>query len=139
MRPPARPRSSACRPALEEPRVGYTGTVDPEAAQLAILGGLVRGRIGGRYLVERVLGVGGMGLVAAARYPNIVESINVGLMALDMEDRIESWNAQMEVMYALPCWQTLTQPLKAIFPAEFVEEFNRMRQEPGIATCINSA
>ena len=63
---------------------------------------------------------------------NIVESINVGVMALDMEDRIESWNAQMEVMYALPRWQTLTQPLKAIFPAEFVEEFNRMRREPGI-------
>jgi PAS domain S-box-containing protein len=63
---------------------------------------------------------------------NIVESINVGVMALDMEDRIESWNAQMEVMYALPRWQTLTQPLKAIFPPEFVEEFNRMRREPGI-------
>jgi two-component system, NtrC family, sensor kinase len=63
---------------------------------------------------------------------NIVESINVGVMALDMEDRIESWNAQMEVMYALPRWQTLTQPLKAIFPAEFVEEFNRMRQDAGI-------
>jgi two-component system, NtrC family, sensor kinase len=63
---------------------------------------------------------------------NIVESINVGVMALDMEDRIESWNAQMEVMYALPRWQTLTQSLKAIFPAEFVEEFNRMRREPGI-------
>ena len=63
---------------------------------------------------------------------NIVESINVGVMALDMEDRIESWNAQMEVMYALPRWQTLTQPLKAIFPAEFVEEFDRMRQDAGI-------
>src|ERR1700722_15486959 len=63
---------------------------------------------------------------------NIVESINVGVMALDMEDRIESWNAQMEVMYALPRWQTLTQPLKAIFPAEFVEEFHRMRQNVGI-------
>src|SRR3984885_11982815 len=50
---------------------------------------------------------------------NIVESINVGVMALDMENRIESWNAQMEVMYAVPRWQTLTQPLKTIFPAEF--------------------
>src|SRR6202167_2685315 len=63
---------------------------------------------------------------------NIVESINVGVMALDMEDRIESWNAQMEVMYAVPRWQTLTQPLKAIFPLEFVEEFDRMRQDAGI-------
>jgi two-component system, NtrC family, sensor kinase len=63
---------------------------------------------------------------------NIVESINVGVMALDMEDRIDSWNAQMEVMYAMPRWQTLTQPVPSIFPQEFVEEFYRVRQNPGI-------
>ena len=63
---------------------------------------------------------------------NIVESINVGVMALDMEDRIESWNAQMEVMYALPRWQALTQPVRGIFPADFVEEFYRVRQNAGI-------
>ena len=63
---------------------------------------------------------------------NIVESINVGIMALDMEDRIESWNAQMEVMYALPRWQALTQPVRSIFPAEFVEDFYRVRQNAGI-------
>jgi len=63
---------------------------------------------------------------------NIVESINVGVMALDMEDRIESWNAQMEVMYAVPRWQTMTQPLGAVFPAEFVEEFDRVRHSAGI-------
>jgi len=63
---------------------------------------------------------------------NIVESISVGVMALDMEDRIESWNAQMEVMYALPRWQTLTQSVEKIFPVEFVEEFYRVRQNPGI-------
>jgi PAS domain S-box-containing protein len=63
---------------------------------------------------------------------NIVESINVGVMALDMEDRIESWNSQMEVMYALPRWQTLTQPVRTVFPAEFVEEFYRVRQNSGI-------
>jgi two-component system NtrC family sensor kinase len=63
---------------------------------------------------------------------NIVESINVGVMALDMEDRIESWNAQMEVMYALPRWQALTQTLPTVFPSEFVEEFHRLRQSSGI-------
>jgi two-component system, NtrC family, sensor kinase len=63
---------------------------------------------------------------------NIVESINVGIIALDMEDRIESWNAQMEVMYALPRWQALTQPVPSIFPQEFVEEFYRVRQNGGI-------
>src|SRR3954463_13261942 len=63
---------------------------------------------------------------------NIVESINVGVMALDMEDRIESWNAQMEVMYALPRWQALTQPVRSVFPPEFVEDFYRVRQNAGI-------
>jgi hypothetical protein len=27
---------------------------------------------------------------------NIVESINVGILAADLEDRVESWNTQME-------------------------------------------
>ena len=63
---------------------------------------------------------------------NIVESINVGVMALDLEDRIESWNAQMEVMYALPRWQVLTQPISSIFPPEFLEEFYRVRPSAGL-------
>jgi PAS domain S-box-containing protein len=56
----------------------------------------------------------------------------VGVLAVDLADRIESWNSQMEVMYALPRWQALTRPLNEIFPAEFVEEFYRVRQNPGI-------
>ena len=63
---------------------------------------------------------------------NIVESINVGVLAVDLADRIESWNSQMEVMYALPRWQALTRPLSEVFPPAFVEEFYRVRQNPGI-------
>ena len=63
---------------------------------------------------------------------NIVESINVGVLAVDLADRIESWNSQMEVMYALPRWQALTRPLSEVFPGAFVEEFYRVRQNPGI-------
>ena len=63
---------------------------------------------------------------------NIVESISVGVLAVDLADRIESWNSQMEVMYALPRWQALTRPLSEVFPAAFVEEFYRYRQAPGI-------
>jgi two-component system, NtrC family, sensor kinase len=63
---------------------------------------------------------------------NIVESINVGVLAVDLADRIESWNSQMEVMYALPRWQALTRSLGEIFPPEFVTEFSRVRQSPGI-------
>ncbi len=63
---------------------------------------------------------------------NIVESINVGVLAVDLEDRIESWNSQMEVMYALPRWQALNRPISEVFPAAFAEEFYRVRQNPGI-------
>jgi PAS domain S-box-containing protein len=63
---------------------------------------------------------------------NIVESINVGVLAVDLEDKIESWNSQMEVMYALPRWKALGRPLSEIFPAAFTEEFYRVRQNPGI-------
>ncbi|MCU1269538.1 MAG: multi-sensor signal transduction histidine kinase [Acidobacteriaceae bacterium] len=63
---------------------------------------------------------------------NIVESINVGVLAVDLADRIESWNSQMEVMYALPRWQALTRSLSDVFPPEFIEEFSRVRHSPGI-------
>ncbi len=63
---------------------------------------------------------------------NIVESINVGVLAVDLEDKIESWNSQMEVMYALPRWQALTRPLSGVFPGPFMDEFYRVRETPGI-------
>ena len=63
---------------------------------------------------------------------NIVESISVGVLAVDLEDRIESWNSQMEVMYAMPRSQVLGQRLSEVFPASFMEEFYRVRQNPGI-------
>jgi two-component system, NtrC family, sensor kinase len=63
---------------------------------------------------------------------NIVESINVGILALDPEERIESWNSQMEVMFALPRREALHQPLEAVFPPELVEEYRRVKDQPGV-------
>jgi two-component system, NtrC family, sensor kinase len=63
---------------------------------------------------------------------NIVESINVGILAVDLEDRIESWNAQMEAMYALSRKEAIGQPLASVFPAEFIEAFDRFRNESGV-------
>jgi two-component system NtrC family sensor kinase len=65
---------------------------------------------------------------------NIVESINIGVFAVDLEDRIESWNAQMEVMYATPRGDALQRPLHEVFGAEFLQEFDRLRGEHGICT-----
>src|SRR5256884_7244942 len=38
----------------------------------------------------------------------------------------------MEVMYALPRREALTRSLSEVFPPEFIEEFSRVRQSPGI-------
>ncbi len=67
-------------------------------------------------------------------HENIVESIHVGIFAVDLEDRIESWNAQMEVMYAKSRGEALRQSLASIFPAEFMEQFNSVREEQGTHT-----
>ena len=64
-------------------------------------------------------------------HENIVESIHIGIFAVDLEDRIESWNAEMEVMYAKPRAEALRQPLSDVFPAEFIARFNSVRDEHG--------
>ncbi len=54
---------------------------------------------------------------------NIVESINIGILAVDLDDRVESWNAQMEVLFARPRAGALRQPISELFPADFVARF----------------
>ena len=63
---------------------------------------------------------------------NIVESINVGILAVDLNDCIESWNAQMEAMYALSRAEAIGQALPAVFPLEFVEAVDSFRNESGV-------
>jgi PAS domain S-box-containing protein len=63
---------------------------------------------------------------------NIVESINVGILAVDLNGRIESWNAQMEAMYALSRGEVLGQTLGAVFPAEFCDALDSFGNESGV-------
>ena len=63
---------------------------------------------------------------------NIVESINVGILAIDLNDRVESWNAQMEAMYALSRAEVLGQEIRTLFPSEFVEALEGFRNEQGV-------
>jgi two-component system NtrC family sensor kinase len=63
---------------------------------------------------------------------NIVESINVGILAIDLDDRIESWNAQMEAMYALSRAEAIGQSLRTVFPPEFVKALDGFRNETGV-------
>lgn len=63
---------------------------------------------------------------------NIVESINVGVFAIDLDERIESWNAQMEAMYALPRKDAVGRKVGSILPPAFVDELARLKVEPGV-------
>jgi PAS domain S-box-containing protein len=63
---------------------------------------------------------------------NIVESINVGILALGLDDRIESWNAQMEAMYALSRAEAIGLELRNVFPEEFIEALDSFRNEQGV-------
>jgi PAS domain S-box-containing protein len=56
----------------------------------------------------------------------------VGILALDLDDRIESWNAQMEAMYALSRSEAIGQSLFDVFPLEFVEALDGFRAEQGV-------
>jgi two-component system NtrC family sensor kinase len=60
-------------------------------------------------------------------HENIVESINIGIFAVDLDDRITSWNAQMESLYSRPRSEALLQPLAAIFPPEFLARYASVR------------
>ena len=63
---------------------------------------------------------------------NIVESINVGILAVDLEDRVESWNSQIEQLSGVSREQALGRKLSELFPAALIEQFDRVRGETGI-------
>lgn len=63
---------------------------------------------------------------------NIVESINVGILAADLEDRVESWNTQMENLTAIPRREAVGRRLSELFPAELCERFEHLRGEAGV-------
>jgi PAS domain S-box-containing protein len=65
---------------------------------------------------------------------NILESINVGLLAVDLDDRVQSVNTPLELMYPLPFRQCRGKKLEEIFPADLMAEFVRSRDDAGIHT-----
>ncbi len=49
---------------------------------------------------------------------NIVESIHVGILAADLEDRVESWNSQIEKLTGIPRADAVGRALSELFPAD---------------------
>jgi PAS domain S-box-containing protein len=52
---------------------------------------------------------------------NIVESINVGILAADLEDRVESWNSQIEKLTGISRERALGRKLSELLPADLCD------------------
>jgi two-component system, NtrC family, sensor kinase len=63
---------------------------------------------------------------------NIVESINVGILAADLDDRVESWNSQIEQLSGVPRERAVGSRLADLFPRDLNDQFDRVRGETGI-------
>ncbi len=60
---------------------------------------------------------------------SIVESISVGVVVVDLDERIESWNPQMETLLEMPKEQVIGRRVSDVLPENLVREI-RMRLGP---------
>ncbi len=63
---------------------------------------------------------------------NIVESINVGVLAADLQDRVESWNTEIERLTGIPRNLALGRTLSELFPEALCARFEEVRGQNGI-------
>ena len=60
---------------------------------------------------------------------NIVESINVGILAADLDDRVESWNSQIERLTGIPRAFAVGRRLAELFPSELTGHLDSLRAD----------
>ncbi len=65
---------------------------------------------------------------------NIIESINVGVLATDLEQKVESWNSPMEELYGEKRSEAVGRKLSEIFPPELMAELPRASEPRRSAT-----
>jgi PAS domain S-box-containing protein len=53
---------------------------------------------------------------------NIVESLNVGVLAIDLEGTVEAWNTRMEQLFGVARNDAVGRPLSELLPTELVQE-----------------
>ena len=63
---------------------------------------------------------------------NIVESIHVGILAADLEDRVESWNSQIEKLTGVSRHDALGRSLSTLLPPDLCEALEPSRGESGL-------
>lgn len=57
---------------------------------------------------------------------NIIESINAGVLACNLEGTVEAWNSALERLYGISRSEALGRTLEAIFPPELRTELSRV-------------
>ena len=60
---------------------------------------------------------------------NIVESLNVGVLAVDLEGLVESWNTRMESLFGVAREQAVGRPLNSLLPEELAREITARGDE----------
>jgi two-component system NtrC family sensor kinase len=63
---------------------------------------------------------------------NIVESLNVGVLAVDLGGIVESWNTRMEQLFNVPRHEAVGHQLRALLPDELASEIAARRDEEQI-------
>ncbi len=63
---------------------------------------------------------------------NIVESLSVGILAANLDDRVESWNTQLELVFGISRPQAAGRKLEELLPPALIAEFEKCRGETGI-------
>jgi PAS domain S-box-containing protein len=53
---------------------------------------------------------------------NIVESLNVGVLAVDLDGAVESWNTQLERLIGVPRHEAVGNKLKEVLPSDLMAE-----------------
>ncbi len=63
---------------------------------------------------------------------NIVESINVGILAAGLDDRVESWNTEIERLTGITRQEAVGSRLSDLFSPELCDRFDELRGEQSV-------
>jgi two-component system NtrC family sensor kinase len=70
---------------------------------------------------------------------NIVESLHVGVFAVDLEGRVESWNSQVEALLGVPRKDAIGRPLDSVLPTDLVAEIEARAEEENVSSIYKFA
>ena len=63
---------------------------------------------------------------------NIVESLSVGIAAAGLDDRVESWNTQLELMFGISRHDAVGRRMGELLPTALAGELDRVSEDAGI-------